>query len=163
MNSAKREPLALIWAMNGARAIGHQGGLPWRFPEDLRHFRSMTEGHAVIMGRRTWDEVGKPLPKRRNLVVTSTYATLAGAEVVASLDAAIALARSTDSCPFVIGGAKLYEAALPMATDLYITRINAPDAAADTYFPNFDESAWQPQSERAGLSPELTFLHWVRR
>jgi dihydrofolate reductase len=163
MSAATRQPLALMWAMNEARAIGIRGGLPWRFPEDLRHFRRLTEGHAVIMGRRTWDEVGKPLPKRRNIVVTSQYSTLPGADIARSLEQAIALARRDDPCPFIIGGARLYADGLPLATDLHITLVRAPNAEADTYFPQFDESPWQELERRQGDTAELTFLHWARR
>jgi dihydrofolate reductase len=157
------KPLAMIWAMNAARAIGLRGGLPWHFPEDLKHFRSMTTGHAVIMGRRTWDEVGKPLPKRRNIVVTTQYLSLEGAEVATTLEAALGQARATDPCPFIIGGAGLYAAALPLATDLYITLITGDSHEADTYFPVFDETQWLEVERRAGATAELAFLHWRRR
>jgi dihydrofolate reductase len=156
------QPLCLIWAMNEARAIGRQGGLPWHITEDLKHFRKTTEGHAVIMGRRTWDEVGKPLPKRTNVVVSRSRSDFPGATAFASLTEAIAFARQHDPSPFVIGGAEIYRESLPFATDLYITMIpvSAPDA--DTFFPTFDEAEWHEVSRREGEVAGLVFLHWQR-
>src|SRR5690242_9113295 len=100
------EPLALIVALSmPGRVIGRGGVLPWHFPEDLRFFRRMTTGHAVIMGRKTYESVGRPLPNRRCIVVSrSPGLVLEGCEVVSTLEAAIALARTTDPEPFVIGG-----------------------------------------------------------
>lgn len=148
-----RAPLVLIWAMASNRVIGKDGDLPWRLPEDLRHFRRNTVGHAVIMGRRTWESLGRPLGKRRNIVVSRTLAEAPeGAELADSLEAAIEMARATDSQPRVIGGAQLYAAALPLATELIVTELDeAYDG--DTVFPPFDESAWAEvdRDERDGF------------
>jgi dihydrofolate reductase len=115
--------LIVAVARNGV--IGKDGGLPWHVSEDLKHFKKTTHGHAVIMGRKTHDSIGRPLPKRRNIVVTRQTGTLfPGCEAAHSLDEAIALARTTDECPFIIGGASLYEEALPLATELHLTTID---------------------------------------
>ena len=135
--------LVLIAAMARNRVIGRAvngvGTLPWHLPEDLAHFRAATRGHAVIMGRKTWDSLParfRPLPGRRNLVVTRNTAWHAeGADTAFSLDEA--LARVTgDDCVFVIGGAELYATALPLAHTLMLTEIDA-DIAGDTHFPAF--------------------------
>jgi dihydrofolate reductase len=109
-------PLALIVAVARDGIIGRDGALPWHLPEDLRHFKRLTRGHAIVMGRRTFESIGRPLPERRNLVVSRTLAAPPpGVELFPSLDAALAAARTTDPEPFVIGGAALYAEALPRA------------------------------------------------
>ena len=136
--------LVLIAAMARSRVIGRVvngvGTLPWQLPEDMAHFRATTRGHAVIMGRKTWDSLParfRPLPGRRNLVVTrnpSWYAE--GADAAFSLDEALARVTGDDRV-FVIGGAELYAAALPLAHTLLLTEIDA-DIAGETHFPAFD-------------------------
>ncbi|HEY2734112.1 MAG TPA: dihydrofolate reductase, partial [Polyangiales bacterium] len=114
---AALEPLVIVCALAKNRVIGRANGIPWDLPEDRKHFRTVTLGHSVIMGRATWDSIGKPLPKRRNLVVSRNRALhLQGAEVVPNLEEAIALAREGDDAPRVIGGGELYREALPIAT-----------------------------------------------
>ena len=145
-----RNPLALIVAMTKARVIGKAGTIPWRYPEDSKRFRRLTLGHAVIMGRATYDSIGKPLEKRRNIVVSRNRALeLPGCEVVASLPRALELAYEEDSEPFVIGGTALYAAALPLATRLLITEIEQ-EYEGDTYFPEFDRSQWRETERTAG-------------
>ncbi|MBW2159013.1 MAG: dihydrofolate reductase, partial [Deltaproteobacteria bacterium] len=115
-------PLALIVAVARNGVIGKGGALPWHVSEDLKHFKKTTSGHVIIMGRKTHDSIGRALPKRRNIVVTRQPGALfAGCETAHSLAEAIALARTTDDCPFIIGGASLYEEALPLATELHLT------------------------------------------
>ncbi len=151
------KPLALVLALARRGALGKDGGLPWHIPEDLRHFRAVTRGHAVIMGRRTWDEVKKPLPERRNLVVSRDRAlSLDGATVCASLDEAIARARDTDPEPCVIGGAELYRLALPHATRVELTEIDR-DVEADTFF-ELDRRGFVEVSRREGETPDVTFV-----
>lgn len=136
MTDAQPKPvrLALIVAVARNGVIGRGGGLPWHLSEDLKHFKRTTLGHAVIMGRRTHESIGRPLPKRRNIVVTRSGAALEGCETASSLDEALELARATDDCPFVIGGASLYEEALPSATEIHMTTIDR-DVEGDTFFP----------------------------
>jgi dihydrofolate reductase len=154
-------PLALIAAVARNGVIGRRGQLPWDLPEDRAHFRRLTLGHAVIMGRRTWEERGTPLDGRRNLVVSRAAAdTAPGAEVFASLRQAIVAARLTDPEPFVIGGARLYEEALPVATALHLTEL-AFDAEGDTWFPAFDRGVWHVVERRLG--DRATYVTYARR
>jgi dihydrofolate reductase len=156
MTSA-REPLCLVLAVAKNGVIGKDGKVPWHVPEDLKHFRRSTTGHAVIMGRKTWDEVGKPLPNRRNLVVSrNADLRLDGAEVVPSLDEAIALARTTDAEPRVIGGAEIYRLALPLATRVLLTEIQL-EPEGDTFF-TLDRSGFRETERRAGEDPRAVFV-----
>ncbi len=156
MTSA-REPLCLVLAIAKNGAIGNKGALPWHVPEDLKHFRTSTLGHAVIMGRKTWTEVGKPLPKRRNLVLTRDPGLrLEGAEVVTSLEAAVALARTTDAEPRVIGGAEIYRLALPLATRILLTEIQL-EPEADTFF-HLDRSGFRETERRVGDDTRAVYV-----
>jgi dihydrofolate reductase len=137
-----RPPLALIAAVARNGVIGRDGQLPWDLPEDRARFRALTLGHAVIMGRRTWDETGQPLDGRRNIVISrSGRVSGQGREVVGTLEEALRLARERDAEPMVIGGAEIYRMALPLATRLLLTEIDF-DAQGDTHFPSFDEREW---------------------
>ena len=141
----RRPRLALIAALDRQRAIGRGGALLWHEREDQRHFRAATMGCPVIMGRKTWDSLPpkfRPLPGRRNIVLTRDAGWHAeGAEAARSLDAA--LARVADAAKvFVIGGAELYALALPLADELLLTEIDARFDAADAYFPPFDPAAF---------------------
>ena len=133
--------VSIIVATDERGAIGRAGQLPWRLPEDLKRFKALTLGKPVVMGRRTWDSIGKPLPGRRNLVVTRQAGLdLAGATVVASLDDALATAGDVpEVC--IIGGAEIYRLALPLADTLHLTRVHAV-VDADTYFPALDPQQW---------------------
>jgi dihydrofolate reductase len=156
--SGRPAPLAMIVAIGDNGAIGKDGKVPWRIPEDLKHFKNTTTGHAIIMGRKTWDEVGRPLPNRRNLVVSRTPGlALAGAEVFTTLEAAIAAARTTDDEPFIIGGSTLYEAAMPLATRIFLTEVHR-DVEADTFFPPFDRSVWREVERRPGETEGVEFV-----
>lgn len=150
------EPLALIVAVARNGVIGKAGTLPWRISEDLKHFKRVTKGHAVIMGRKTYESIGHPLADRRNIVVSrQENASFEGCESAGSLDEAIALARTSDDCPFVIGGASLYEEALPRATVLYLTTIDR-DVEGDTFFAA-DLSNFEEVESRAGATEDVTF------
>jgi dihydrofolate reductase len=152
-----REALCLVLAVAKNGVIGNKGALPWHVPEDLKFFRAVTVGHAVIMGRKTWSEVGKPLPKRRNLVVTrDPTLRLEGAEVVTSLEEAIALARTTDAEPRVIGGAEIYRLALPLATRILLTEIQL-EPEGDTFF-HLDRSGFRETERRVGEDPRAVYI-----
>lgn len=140
--------IVVAYAVPG-RVIGDGQRMPWHHPADLKHFRAVTTGHAVIMGRRTWDSIGRPLPGRRNLVLSRTGGfAAAGAEVFADLAAAVAAARAGgDTCPMVIGGGTVYAQALPLATVLHLTEVHEPHAGS-IVFPAIDESAWREASRR---------------
>jgi len=140
LSAVPRVYLVAAVARNGV--IGAEGRLPWQLPEDLRHFRKITLGHPVIMGRRTWESLGKPLPGRENIVISRRPGFAApGASVAASIEGAIALCTG-EAVAFVIGGADVYAAALPLADGLVLTEIGA-DYAGDTRFPDWDRSAWR--------------------
>jgi dihydrofolate reductase len=154
----ERLPLALVVAVADNGVMGKDGTLPWRIPEDMRHFKKTTMGHAIIMGRRTFEEVNKPLPGRRNIVVSRMAGlTIEGCEVVSSVEAAIALARTTDPEPHVIGGAGIYAAALPLATKIYLTEVHGT-YEGDTFFPSFDRSEWRETERRTGETEGVEFV-----
>lgn len=150
--------LALIVAVARNGIIGctnedGRGALPWHLPEDLKHFKEMTSGHPIIMGRKTWESLGRPLPNRRNIVITrQSHYQATGAEVFTGLPEA--LAAVGDAIAFVIGGAELYRQALPLAATLIITEVGI-DAVGDTVFPEIDqgwcETAREPHTSATGL------------
>ncbi len=145
---ANRVPVSIIVARARNGVIGNQGGLPWRLPEDLAFFKATTTGHTIVMGRKTWDSIGRPLPHRRNIVVTRNRDWHAdGAEAAPSLDAAIA-ACSTNEQVFIIGGAQLYERALEIGDRLIVTEIDA-DFPGDTWLPAPDLQHWRETSRIA--------------
>lgn len=162
MSVLARQPLTLIAAVAKNKVIGSHGKLPWHVSEDLKFFKSMTTGHAIVMGKKTYDSTGKPLPNRRNIVVSRRATSIDGAEVAGSIDEAIARARETDPDPFVIGGAEIYRAALPFATKLYITEIDE-EPEGDAFFPDFDHSEWKETERRAGQTPGVTFVTLERK
>jgi dihydrofolate reductase len=149
-------PLVFVLAVADNGAIGKDGKVPWHIPEDLAHFKAMTVGHAILMGRATWDEVKKPLPKRRNIVISRTVTSLPGAEVCSSLEQAIALARETDPEPRIIGGAQIYAAALPFATRIFLTEVHRRPEA-DTFFV-LDRTGFRETSRRRGETEDVEFV-----
>lgn len=157
------KPLCLVFAMSDARVIGKANALPWSIPEDLKHFKNVTVGHAVISGRKTYDSVGRPLPNRRNIIVTRD-ATLKreGAEVVTTLEAALALAYETDEEPRVLGGSDIFAMALPLATKMIVTFVHR-DVEGDVHFPVIDWSEWSEVSRRAATTePDVEFVELTR-
>ena len=151
-----RAPLALIVAVARNGVIGKGGSLPWHLSEDLRHFKKTTTGHAVIMGRKTYDSIGHPLPKRRNIVVsTKPGVAFPGCETASTLEEAIALARKTDPCP------SLYEWAVPLATEIHLTMIDE-DVEGDVYF-RPDLTDFEEVETQAGQTPGVTFRLLRRR
>ena len=157
--------LIVARARNGV--IGRDNALPWRLPEDLAHFKRVTMGHPIVMGRKTWESIGRPLPGRRNLVVTRDPAWRAdGAEAVPSLAAAID--RCGDACDvFVIGGAQLFADALPIADAAIVTEIDR-DIAGDTVMAAFDDTLWvetarETQGTGGPESLPFAFVHYARR
>ena len=138
--------IALIAAMDQNRAIGYQGSIPWNLPEDLKFFRNMTRGHPVIMGRSTYESIGKLLPKRENIILTrNPDYPVSGAETYASLEAAFETLKSKlkeDDMVFVIGGGQIYEQALPYATHMYVTYIHQT-FDGDAFFPSWNAKEWK--------------------
>lgn len=143
--------LAIIVAVAENRVIGRDNALPWHLPEDLRHFKRVTMGKPIVMGRRTFESIGKPLPGRTNIVVTRNLAFQApGAEVVSSVAEAITLARHTAGRDgvaeaVVIGGAEIYAAVLPQADRLYVTEVHAR-VEGDAKLPSIDWTQWREVS-----------------
>jgi dihydrofolate reductase len=161
------KPLTLIAALAKNGVIGIANKLPWHLPEDLQHFKALTTGQAVIMGRKTWESLPpkfRPLPGRHNIVVTRDGGYVAdGATVVHSLEEAAAAAG--ESTAFVIGGAELYRQALPLCGRLELTEIDA-DFAGDAHFPDFDRAAWREVARttgRAAAGFDYAFVSYQRR
>ncbi len=158
--------LTLIAAVARNGVIGIDNRLPWRLPADLKHFKALTLGHTVIMGRKTWESLPdnfRPLPGRQNIVVTRDGSYRAkDAAVATSLPAAIAAAESDEA--FVIGGAELYAAALPLADRLQLTEIDAT-FEGDTFFPEIDRRQWQEaarETHRDEPGPGYAFVTYQR-
>lgn len=140
--------IALIWAMSRNRVIGRNNALPWHLSEDLKYFKRVTMGKPVIMGRKTWESIGRPLPGRTNIVITRNADSTVpeGVKVVTSLDEAIRMAENValiEGCDeaVVIGGAEIYAQALPRADRLYLTQVHA-EVEGDAFFPEFDIEQW---------------------
>jgi dihydrofolate reductase len=133
--------LTLVVAMDAQRGIGVDNTLPWRLPEDLAHFKRVTSGHPIVMGRKTFDSIGRPLPNRRNIVITRNAEWRhEGVEAVTSLEAALALAG--DGEVFIIGGAQVFAAAMHLADKMIVTEI-AHTFKCDTFFPPLAPQAWR--------------------
>jgi dihydrofolate reductase len=154
--------LSLIVAMDETGVIGRDGRLPWRQPADLMHFKVLTMGKPILMGRKTFDSIGKPLPGRTNLVLTRDAAwTREGAIAVRSLDDAVERSSGAPEL-MVIGGAEVFRLALPQARRIYLTRIHAR-VQGDTHFPPLDWSSWREVERQPFAADEkhafaMTFL-----
>lgn len=146
--SEKKPRISVIAALAKNRVIGIENRLPWRLPEDLAHFKALTLGHPILMGRKTFESLGRPLPGRTNVVITRNpdYRP-EGCLVAASIPAAIALCGEADEV-FFIGGAELYAQAIPLADRLYLTEVDV-DATGDAWFPDYDSSAFREASRTA--------------
>jgi len=140
--SGRRPALSLVVAMDRGRLIGRDGGLPWHLPNDLRRFRAITMGKPLIMGRRTHESIGRPLPGRRNIVLSRVADFIApGCDVLPSLDAALDSIDPADEA-MVIGGAAVYREALPLAGRIYLTEVDA-HLDGDVRFPCLDDRDWR--------------------
>jgi dihydrofolate reductase len=154
--------ISLIVAMAKNRTIGVNNTLPWRCSEDLKHFKALTMGHHMIMGRKTFDSIGKPLPGRTTVVVTrNNDLKVEGCAVAHSLQKAIDLSAG-DAEIFVVGGAELYRQAIPLVDTLYITEIQQ-DVEGDAHFPNFDKNEWNEVTRdvRSQETPQPLHYHFV--
>jgi len=136
--------LSLIVAMDEDRTIGREGGMPWHLPADLKHFKRTTLGKPVIMGRRTYESIGKPLPERRNIVLSRGGFQAEGVETAYSLEEALEMTETAEET-MIIGGADVFERALPKADRIYLTRIHG-HFEGDTHFPPFDHNDWDVES-----------------
>lgn len=152
----KKPRLSLIAAMATNRVIGINNALPWRLPADLQHFKRLTLGHHILMGRKTWESLGRPLPGRTSVIITRNRAfTAAGCLVAGSPEEAIA-ACAGDKEIFFIGGADLYRQALALADRLYLTEIRR-DFAGDAWFPEFDRGVWRETERRREVTDGLEY------
>lgn len=157
--------LNIIAAIGKNRELGKNGDLIWRISEDLKKLKELTTGHPIIMGRKTYESIGRPLPGRTNIVITrDTSYEAEGCIVVNSLEGALSEAKHSPGSDeiFIFGGASIYEAALPQTDRVYLTLIEATDSEADTYFPeyagDFKEIARHGQREHNGLKYEWVDL-----
>lgn len=140
--------LSAIVAMGRSNEIGFKGDMPWHIPEDLKHFKQVTTGHPVIMGRATWNSLPRrPLPDRLNIVLTrnNKFQECLSAE---SIENCIALCPE-DTEPFIIGGGQVYSMSMPLLSKIYVTRIDADFPEADTYFPKIDNEEWRLTEQSA--------------
>ena len=158
--------ISLIVAVDENNGIGKDNQLPWHLPADLKHFKSLTTGHPIIMGRKTFESIGKALPNRHNIVISRQTGYLAeGASVVSSLDEAFALCVVNEEA-FVIGGAEIFKYALPLANFLYLTLIHH-QFNADTFFPEINPTRWV-ELESVTHNPDeknsfaYTFIKYLR-
>jgi dihydrofolate reductase len=136
--------LSIIAALGRNRAIGYQNQLPWRLPADLQRFKQLTMGHHMLMGRKTFESIGRPLPGRTSIIITrQPEYTAEGCLIAHSLEEAIAIAKARgEQEAFVIGGADIYAQAIPLADRMYLTMVEA-EPEADAFFPVFDEKDWE--------------------
>lgn len=149
--------VSIIVAKAANNAIGINNGLPWHLPSDLRHFKRTTLGHHVIMGRKTFESLGKPLPGRVHFVISRNtgYSVPEGHFVFPSIEAALKAAESKQlKNVFILGGAEIYRQALPFVDEMIITEVHA-SPVADAYFPNFDEEEWE-ETDRKKINKDET-------
>lgn len=148
MNQPHHPRISAILAMSENRVIGNHNQLPWRLPADLRHFKAITSGHPILMGRKTFESIGRPLPNRLNIILTRDKRYLAeGCEVVSSIEDAMKRAEATGSEEiFIIGGAEIYRQLLPQTECIYMTLIHHP-FEGDAFFPPLEEDEWKAVEE----------------
>ena len=155
--------LAMIVAASENNVIGVDGDLPWHLSEDLKRFKKLTMGHHIIMGRKTFDSIGRLLPGRTTVIVTrqKDY-EFEGAKIAHSVDQAVELAAE-DPCPLVVGGAQIYSAAMPLVNRMFLTRVHTK-ITGDTFLPKIDWSAWELESSTKGCAEvEFTFEDYARK
>lgn len=145
--------ISLIVAAAENGVIGAAGELPWKLSDDLKRFKAVTMGKPIVMGRKTWESIGRPLPGRRNIVITRQDGYAApGCDVVASPEDAVAAAGDAEEI-MVIGGSQVYERCLPLADRVYLTRVHA-DVDGDAFFPALDEDEWRLVSDQSHTADE---------
>ncbi len=158
--------LELVAAVAANGTIGRSGQLPWHLPDDLKHFKALTLGHAMLMGRRTWESVGKPLPGRRTIIVSGTLAGIPfpGVELAPSLEtAAILAAKCPEQRAFVVGGTGLYTAALRTARAMHLTELDSM-VDGDTWFPQWSRADWRVETETFHPADDRhAFGFWMRK
>ncbi len=161
-------PISLIAAMDKNRAIGSGGKLPWHLPRDMRRFVTLTKGKPIVMGRKTYESIGKPLPDRRNIILTTQADYQApGCDIAHSVGAALEMASEAGKEIMIGGGSLIYDLFLPLAGTMYLTTIDA-EFDGDVYFPRFDELDWRLVSEEFISADDknrwdMRFVEWRRK
>ncbi|MFT9850226.1 dihydrofolate reductase [Aneurinibacillus sp. REN35] len=152
--------MSMIVAMDKNRVIGKDNDIPWKLPKDQAYFRKVTMGHSVIMGRKNYESIGRPLGGRRNIIVTrDKQYTASGCEIVHSVEEVLSMVKNEEE-PFVIGGEEIYKVFLPYATKLYITTIEH-EFEGDTYFPRLVPDEWKVVSVEKGITDEKNVYEYV--
>jgi len=155
-----RPHLTAIVAMTPERVIGRDGGLPWHLPADLAFFKRTTRDHTIVMGRKTWESIGRPLPHRRNIVITRDRNWRAeGTEVIHTPDELRDLIDDSSRKAFIIGGAEVYAAFLPQLDDLLVSHV-LEHHPGDTFFPAFEDQF--PHAEMIESHPDFIVRRWSR-
>jgi dihydrofolate reductase len=160
--------IAIIVAMSENRVIGRDNGLPWHLPADLKHFKAISTGHPILMGRKTFVSLGKPLPKRTNIIVTRQKDfAVEGAVVVHSIAEGLKLAKEQEEQVFVIGGADIFKQAIPQVDTLFLTIVHA-EVEGDVFFPELEPDEWQEVERERHEADEkhayaFSFVKMVRR
>lgn len=157
----------IIAAVADNGAIGRGNALLWHIPADMKYFRELTTGSTVIMGRRTFESIGKPLPKRRNIVVSRSGIAIDGVSTARSLEEAFGLSGNPDTC-FIIGGGEIYRQAMAFADRLYITEVHLVADDADTFFPEISPDLWKEETRSRRMTDESSgvefeFVEYRRR
>jgi dihydrofolate reductase len=159
--------ISLIVAASENNVIGRNNDLPWSLPDDLQFFRTVTEGHPIILGRKNYESIGRPLPRRRNIVVSrQTDLQIEGCEITSSVEAALDLVKDEEEV-FIIGGGEIYRQALPFAERIYLTRVHA-EIEGDIVFPELPEAEWEEVERQEHAADDrhehaFTFLTLDRR
>ena len=152
--------VTIVVAMGENNAIGKNNELLWYLPKDLRHFKTITKGHTVIMGRKTFESVGKPLPNRRNIIITrNTDLAIEGTEVVHTLEDALKLCKQDEEV-FIIGGAEIYKIAMPHTDKIYLTVVHE-NFEADAFFPEIDHNLWLETASEKHLPDDKNNLSFT--
>ncbi len=147
-----------IAALSENRVIGDQGKLPWHLPDDLKWFKQLTTGKTIVMGRKTYESIGRPLPNRRTLVLSRSGNPIPGVEIIRSLDEVPESAWSSDI--FIVGGGEIYQLALPLCSDLILTCVKR-QATGDAFFPEFESDFERVEIFRE--TPEFSMERWSRK
>ncbi|WP_394206023.1 type 3 dihydrofolate reductase [Shewanella waksmanii] len=157
--------IAMIAAMANNRVIGKDNQMPWHLPEDLKHFKAMTMAKPIVMGRKTYESIGRPLPGRHNIVVSrQADLVIEGVSCVTSIEQAIEIAGNCEEL-IIMGGGQLYQMMLSRADKLYLTEIDL-DVDGDTHFPVWDDGSWQKVSEESAISAsglQYSFINLVKK
>lgn len=150
----------MVLAISKDGVIGDRGKLPWCIPADMRHFRDVTMGHAMIMGRKTHESIGKALPGRRNIIISQTQTFYPGCEIAKTPADAVAMALETDPEARVVGGAQIYKELWPLARQVWLTEIHQTYPTADTRF-DFPRDVWNEVSRRKTVDADYVLLERI--